>query len=622
MFVFRGCQIRTSVWWSLRKRLSHRYASSSAGAEPATVDEDKSQDLGPTAKPYKQPFLKNLFIGKFDQDFLVYPEVVDLDELRQRTIENINVESSKDEGAVTRMSVQEKVKNILKSNVPIVSDSETKDSERVKIYELMDIDLQTALLMETQSIVISIISRFGSTELKAKYLKKLMTGEITGAFAMSEPCTGSDPSSLESIADFDENTESYAVSGTKEWVTNGKNADVLIVLATTDAVHGQPRREVTAFLVEKGSPGIVKSDQESRDLRDCGLVRIQFDKTPVPESNVIGEVGQGIEVAARCISLNRYFVTSSLLNTMKKIFNEVHRCIKSRKQYPIPLKDCELIQYKLSEVGTKIYALESLIYLYTGMIDSYNVEMMVESASLQLFCYESALETVKICNEILGGKSYDGNHHYMTLLSEIQGLILASKTQSILQLFISLCSIQYAGVSIYEMVRRNRNPLDYPGFVVKRLLSNRRQDNDSPKLELQLYMNLHPSLKDAAEVLEYAVLRLKYAVEVALSRYGSDVVNKQVDLCRFADVATEIFAMTAVLGRASRSYCTGIRFCDQEMLFASAYCLGSLQRIRLKINQVIDGGKISNDTSRLKIGTEIFNQGGYFLEHPLVRNIK
>ncbi|KAF6200463.1 hypothetical protein GE061_004906 [Apolygus lucorum] len=622
MFVSRGCRFRTSVWWCARKRLSNRFASSSAGAEPATVDESKSRDLGPSSKPFKQPFLKNLFVGKFDLDFLVYPEVVDLDELQQKTILNIDVESCKDQGAVARISVEEKVRNLFKSNVPIVSDSECKESERMKIYELMDIDVQTGLLMETQSLVITLISKYGSDEIKAKYLNRLMKGEITGAFAMSESCTGSDPSSLESIADFDEVTESYALSGTKEWITNGKNADVFVVLATTEAVHGQPRREVTAFLVEKTSPGITTSEQESRDLRDCGLVRIQFDKTPVPESRVIGEVGQGIEIAANCIVVNRYFVLSSLLNTLKKLLKEVHHSVKSRKQFPTALRDCELIQYKLSQIGTKIYAMESMIYLYTGMLDSYDIEMVVESASLQLYCYETALETIKMCNEILGGKSYDGNNHYMALQSEIQGVILACKTQSILQFFISLSGIQYAGVAINELIMRNRNPLNYPGFVFKRMLSNRRQSDDNPKLELELYMNLHPSLKSASEILEYCVLRLKFAVEVALSRYGTDVVYKQMDLCRLAEVATEIFAMTAVLGRASRSYCTGVRFCDQEMMYAIAYCLDSSHKVKLKINQIVDGGIVSNDVGRLKIGTEIFNQGGYFLEHPLVKNIK
>ncbi|KAF4533144.1 hypothetical protein B566_EDAN007955 [Ephemera danica] len=184
----------------------------------------------------------------------------------------------------------------------------------------------------------------------------------------------------------------------------------------------------------------------------------------------------------------------------------------------------------------------------------------------------------------------------------------------------SSAGLQYAGINLAETVKKLRNPLMNPGFILKKLLERRKQAKDRPKLTLGLNGFLHPSLEGASRQLEYSVLRLQYAVEILLSRYGNDVMNHQMELKRIADVAIDIYGSTAVLARASRSYCIGLRNAEHELVLATTFCQDALNRIKINIKEIELGSGGTQDVSYKKIADKIFECNGYCAEHPLTRN--
>ena len=127
--------------------------------------------------------------------------------------------------------------------------------------------------------------------------------------------------------------------------------------------------------------------------------------------------------------------------------------------------------------------------------------------------------------------------------------------------------VQYAGKHLRDLVKKIRNPFKYPSLAWAKAFDRIRNRQDNPKLRLNLKSFLHPSLSQEADYLEYCALRFQYAVEMVLERHGAEVVNQQFDLKRLADIAIDVYAMTAVLSRASRAYCVGLRNSDAEVSY-------------------------------------------------------
>lgn len=184
-----------------------------------------------------------------------------------------------------------------------------------------------------------------------------------------------------------------------------------------------------------------------------------------------------------------------------------------------------------------------------------------------------------------------------------------------------------------------RNPLYYPKEMFKRMWTNSRQANDNPKLNLGLNYYVHPSLLHAATALEYCVLRLQYATEILLARYGIEVLNKHMELQRLSECIILIYAATAVIGmltfksfklfiitfellagRTSRSYCIGLRNADVEMTIANAFCLNMKEIVQKNVLDIQRGPYTTNDENYKVIAKRTFDSRKYFAEHPLEKN--
>lgn len=244
---------------------------------------------------------------------------------------------------------------------------------------------------------------FGTDEQKKKYLPNIATGEYLSAFAITEAEAGSDAGAIRTTAVLD--GEHYVLNGTKQWITNGGEAQVYTVIAMTDKTKGS--RGATAFIVEKGAEGFSFGKKERKmGIRASATRELVFDNCKVPKENILGKVGGGFIVAMNTLFYARPGVAAQALGIAAGAFKEALEYSKVRKQFGQPISSIQAIQHKLADMATKIEAARALLYQTCKMIDSGVKNFAKESAMSKLFCSDVAMEVTVEAVQILGGYGY------------------------------------------------------------------------------------------------------------------------------------------------------------------------------------------------------------------------
>jgi alkylation response protein AidB-like acyl-CoA dehydrogenase len=205
---------------------------------------------------------------------------------------------------------------------------------------------------------------FGTPEQKQKYLPRLVSGDIVGAYALSESGSGSDALAAKTRAARHADG-SWVLSGEKMWITNGGFADVIIVFAKVDGEH------FTAFIVERSFPGVSAGKEEHKmGLHGSSTTPILLQDARVPAGNVLGEVGKGHKVALNTLNFGRFKLGAMCAGGCKAAIGEAARYASQRKQFGQPIASFGAIKHKLGEMTARTYAIESLMYRTAGLIDA------------------------------------------------------------------------------------------------------------------------------------------------------------------------------------------------------------------------------------------------------------
>ncbi len=206
---------------------------------------------------------------------------------------------------------------------------------------------------------------FGTEGQKRKYLPKLASGEFIGAYALSEANSGSDALSLRTKATLSSDGKHYILDGTKMWTTNAGWADLFIVFAKVDGQH------VTAFIVERTFPGVSTGREEHKlGIKGSSTRRTILDNAQIPVENVLGEVGKGAYIAFNILNMGRFKLGAGNIGGAKDALKVSTRYALERQQFGKPIASFGLIQHKLAEMATCIFAGESMVYRTAGMIDA------------------------------------------------------------------------------------------------------------------------------------------------------------------------------------------------------------------------------------------------------------
>ena len=257
------------------------------------------------------------------------------------------------------------------------------------------------------NLCVNQINRNGTEEQKEKYLPKLISGEHVGALAMSEPGAGSDVISMKLKAE--DKGGYYLLNGNKMWITNGPDADTLVVYAKTEPELGA--RGVTAFLIEKGMPGFsIAQKLDKLGMRGSHTGELVFNKVEVPAANVLGGLNMGAKVLMSGLDYERAVLTGGPLGIMQAVMDNVVPYIHDRKQFGQSIGEFQLIQGKVADMYTLLQAGRSFAYTVAKNLDMLGSEhvrqVRKDCASVILWCAEQATKMAGDGIQIFGGNGY------------------------------------------------------------------------------------------------------------------------------------------------------------------------------------------------------------------------
>ncbi|MBI3578428.1 MAG: acyl-CoA dehydrogenase [Ignavibacteriales bacterium] len=305
--------------------------------------------------------------------------------------------------------------------------------------EISKVDASAGVIMSVNnSLVCWGIETYGTEEQKQKYLPDLATGKTLGAFALSEPEAGSDATNQRTTATKDGNW--YLLNGTKNFITNGSQADIILVMAATDRSKGA--KGVSTFIVEKGTPGFSVAKKEKKmGIRSSDTVSLAFQDCRVPKENRIGEEGFGIKFALKTLDGGRIGIATQALGIAQGSLEAALKYSKERKAFDHPIADFQVIQFKLADMATNIEAARSLI-LQAASLKDRNEPYATIAAMAKLFASRIAVQCALEAIQIHGGYGYIREYKVERFLRDAKITEIYEGTSEIQKLVIGRAIVQ------------------------------------------------------------------------------------------------------------------------------------------------------------------------------------
>ena len=271
------------------------------------------------------------------------------------------------------------------------------------LEEVNRVCASTGVTMSVQnSLVCAPIVHWANETLKHKYLPKLATGQMLGAYALSEPGSGSDAAALVTSAVKD--GDSYVLNGTKNFITSGAEADVVIAMVRTDPAH--KTRGITAFLVERDWKGFhVGRKEDKMGLRSSSTVQLTFEDLRVPATNVLGEIGIGFKIAMHTLDGGRIGIASQAVGIAQACLDASLKYAEEREAFGQQIGKFQAMQWKLANMATKLEAARLLVYNAARLKDAGQPHAK-EAAMAKLFASEMSNEAGRDAVQVHGGAGY------------------------------------------------------------------------------------------------------------------------------------------------------------------------------------------------------------------------
>ncbi len=304
----------------------------------------------------------------------------------------------------------------------------------IAMEEISKVDNSVSVAMSVNnSLVCWGLETFGTEEQKQKYLVPLATGEVLGAFCLSEPEAGSDATQQRTVAE--DKGDHWLINGTKNWITNGSSADIYLVIAQTNPELGH--RGISAFIVEKNSPGVQVAPKEHKmGIRASDTHSITFSDVQVPKENIIKEPGFGFKFAMKTLAGGRIGIAAQALGIASGAYELSVKYAKERQAFGKEISKHQAIQFKLADMATEIEAARLLIYK-SGWLKDQGMDYNLASSMAKVFASEVAMKVTTEAVQVHGGYGYVKEYHVERLMrdakitqiyegtSEIQRIVIA-----------------------------------------------------------------------------------------------------------------------------------------------------------------------------------------------------
>lgn len=270
------------------------------------------------------------------------------------------------------------------------------------VEELSRVDASVGVLVDVQNTLVNnALIRWGNEEQKQKYLSKL-AAESVGAYALSEPSSGSDAFALQTRAV--DQGDHYLLKGQKLWITNGREADIFVMFANVNPEAGY--RGITAFVVEKDFPGFSIGKKENKlGIRASSTVELIMEDCRVPKENVLGEVGKGYKISIETLNEGRIGIGAQMIGIARGALEAAIAYTGERQQFGKPINQFQGVQFQLAEMATELEAARLMVYNAARMKDA-GLNFVKEAAMAKLYSSRVAERVTSMAIELYGGYGY------------------------------------------------------------------------------------------------------------------------------------------------------------------------------------------------------------------------
>ncbi len=270
------------------------------------------------------------------------------------------------------------------------------------IEELARVDASTAIYVDVHNTLVNnCLLRWGNDEQKARYLPR-MAESLLGAFALSEPASGSDAFALETRAIQD--GDDWLLTGRKFWITSGAEAGLFVVFANADPSKGY--KGITGFIVERDFPGFTVGKREKKlGIRASSTVELILENCRVPAANVLGPVGQGYKISIETLNEGRIGIGAQMIGVAQGALDATLRYVKERQQFGKPIGEFQGVQFQLADMATQLEAARLMVYNAARLKDA-GLSFTHEAAMAKLFASEAANRITGQAVELFGGYGY------------------------------------------------------------------------------------------------------------------------------------------------------------------------------------------------------------------------
>ncbi|HEY3125176.1 MAG TPA: acyl-CoA dehydrogenase family protein [Thermoanaerobaculia bacterium] len=479
--------------------------------------------------------------------------------------------------------------------------------------EIGTIDASLGILVGGhQSIGMKALLLYGTEEQKNKWLPRLASGELLAAFALTEPEAGSDAASIKTTANYDEKTDTFVLNGNKHWISNGGFAGFFTVFAKDVKLEAKDEhRRITAFAVTKDLGGVVPGKEERKlGLKGSSTVPIELQNVRVPAGNVLGERGQGFKIAVEVLNTGRTSLAAGCVGGSKVMIRLAAQHATQRRQFATRIADFEMIRGKFARMMANTYALESLVYLTSGLVDRGLPDYALEGACCKVFGTEAVWQTINDALQIAGGNGFMEEYPYERALRDSRINMIFEGTNEILRVLVALSGMRDAGEDLKEVGRALKAPLSSLGIL-----------SDYAARKFRGYVALGKLTKTAPELAEEAAIVAKYVgavsniLERVLRKHGKKIIEKEYQQERLANIVMDLYACVAVLSRATSALeKRGREKAQEEVRLARAFVQSAKYRIVGQLKEmdrnVNDSGQ-SRDALHTGISDSAYSGLGY-----------
>jgi len=397
------------------------------------------------------------------------------------------------------------------------------------------------------SIGIRALLLFGTHEQKERWLPKLSSGELLGAFALTEKEAGSDAANVQMQARPTEDGSHFVLNGEKRYITNAAIADVLTVMARTP-VPGSDKTSITAFLVTPDMPGfeMLEARMPKMGIRGTATGRFALRDVKVPKENILGPPGKGLKVALTVLDFGRTTFGACCTGAAKTCLRLAIDHANNRKQFNKTLGNFHLVQKKIARIAADAYAMEAMTTITAALIDRGLEDYMLETAMLKVFTTERLWECINDVFQIYGGSAYFVDLPLERMMRDARINQIGEGANEVLTSFIALVGMRGPGMEFKEIYDTMVKPTRERGFAKAWTAGKHRFGATVRVPEIPVRS---AELRSFANQLGRLIWRFNVAVNRALITYREPILDMQLLQERIANAAMDLFASTCVLSR-------------------------------------------------------------------------